>query len=170
MHRITYRYTYHNAISDDRNLYPHEFEKFVLVVPNTLIHNSFLNNLINSPLITVWFLEIILVTLVRIIFQKLIPSNRRNDWCGIFFNSLGFAFGVTTSTLINSRSERILVLFMTIFSLVSGIFCSGYLFQQFTTFTNVNAINSLDDLRNTNMDLVLPAEYLRSEMDTKLVT
>lgn len=152
--------------SDDGNrpLYPHHFVEYNILVPNDRIDEAdTLGKFLKSPLFSIWASSIGVFSIVRMIFRKLPHWNRiyattsHNDLVYIPFNTIGLAFGTTAAHGIQSRAELVLVLYISIFCLLGGILCTGFLFEQLTTVNSVPAINSVNELfEQTDQQLFRP--------------
>lgn len=144
-------------------LYPHTYAKYVVIVPNRLNKKSEIMDLIyKSPLLNVWTITIILITILRKLFQYTTRKKKRT-FTELLINTFGMSFGTTSDSKIKNRPEQILLLFLSIFSLLAGIFCSGELFQQYSTYSYSSAINSLEDLSNTDIIVLIPTGYISNE-------
>lgn len=113
----------------------------------------------NSPLINVWALAIGLMTISRIIIRK-VKKHGKINVLQILFESYGISFGMTSNKAHLKIAERILLMFLSIFSIVAGCFCSGFLFQQYSISYFPSAINSIDDLNRTDIPIYVPIEFL----------
>lgn len=134
------------------DLYPHGFTDYVILVKSEFIENTAASDkLLKSPLLTVWASAIVAFSIIRILVRQLLlfkftdnPSH--NSFLYILFNTFGLSFGATSANGLNSRAEMILVLFVSLFSMLAGIVCAGFLFEQLTITRSVQAINSFQDL------------------------
>lgn len=130
--------------------YPHETDSIVVVVPNIrLVQTTMLESLLEMPLFSVWAFAILLFTVSRKIIRNILRASR-NNCMDIFIDTFGISFatgggGLAAATL-HSRAENLLILFLSVFSMLASIFCSGILFQQLTSSVSRPAINSLKDL------------------------
>lgn len=130
-------------------LYPHGFENYVIVMPNRLKQSSNLLNVIrSSSLIIVWLPVILVMGYTRKFIRKFaINSNNEN----FMFDTVRITLtGASNITLLN-RSEQLLVLFMSIFFLLAGIFCCGDIFKEIATSKYTPSINSLESLNESNL-------------------
>lgn len=80
--------------------------------------------------------------------------NTKND--DIFFDTLEITFTGIGSLIINIRSERILVLFLSLFFMLASMFCCGDIFKQIATAVFTPAINSLESLNKSKLDILVP--------------
>lgn len=143
-------------------LYPHDYDNFVIIVPNLLKeHNNLINIIIDSPLVNVWAITICIVTIVRCIFKYILKNS--NDWMYTFIETYGISFGTTSAAKSTKLSDQIIVLFLSIFSLIAGIFCSGILFQQYATVSFEPRINTLDDIAKAQYHIFVPREHITNE-------
>lgn len=147
--------------------YPHSFDDIVLLVPNIMVEKSnIVAILLDSPLLNVWSIVIALVTIVRIFFTEL-TRHKIDDWTHILLHTYGLSFMVSSSIQITNRSENVLLLFLGVFAILSNILCSGFLFQQYTSDLQTPAINTLEDLNKTNLDIYV-SDMLYDNSDSNL--
>lgn len=138
----------------DMPLYPNEYELFVLVVPN-IYHDrsrfSVVQIIRRQPLITIWVVAILLFSFVRKCIRSALKT-KPTAYVDILINTFGMSFGSTGpnpkrgSADDTNRSDRLLVVFVSVFAMLASILCSGVLFQQFTTVSTMSSIKSLEDL------------------------
>lgn len=141
-------------------LYPHEVENYILCVVNEVHQQSqLLDSILKFPLFNVWSFTIITITLVRIILRA-VQGSPHNFFSPILFNTCGLSFGALSSVVVSNRPERVLLLFVSLFTLVSGILCSGLLFQKIATFIDLPDITTLQQLgQHLNFDIYLPEDF-----------
>lgn len=146
--------------------YPHKSVEYVIVVPNRKAATSvLLMSVVRSPLISVWLNVIVVVTLLRIVFQKRALKNRtskKRNWSELFFDSVGRAFGTSTIAKIEDLSERVLLLGMSFFALLAGIICSGMLFEKFSSNQYSQIVSSIDDLKGSGYIFMVPNRFTLS--------
>lgn len=152
-----------NTKSGQIPLYPHEIDKFIIVVPNLLERKSILIwSIIQMPLISVWALGILFFSTCRKIIRTILKT-RNNHFSAILLNTFGLSFGTageTKSTSQISSSEHLLLWFLSIFAMFASILFSGMLFLEFSTSTLVPSINSLEDLgKFPHIDIWLPTRF-----------
>lgn len=135
--------------NEDASTYPHEMDSIVVIVPNIrLVQTSMLTTLLEMPLFSVWAFAIGLFSVSRKAIRKILQKPK-NYFFEILIDTFGISFatgGGTASAVLHSRTENLLLLFLSVFSMLASIFCSGILFQQMTSSTSRPAINSLKDL------------------------
>lgn len=148
-------------------LYPHDFVDYVIIVPNDRNEQSTVSNeLLSSPLFKVWASSIILFTVMRIMIRKLYPERdiqhtSQNALIYIFFNTFGLSFGTTSAHGASNLTEKIVVLFVSIFCILSGIFCTGFLLVKMTSSKNVPKINSIAELmEHPELTVIIPETAL----------
>lgn len=143
---IVYPYT-------DRDPYDIEcnYERLILIVPNNQLKLKMINNVSQLFIVFVWCIAAVVFTFLRKIFQLILESTQMNILENYFIN-LGVLIG-TTSTTPSNTSERILLLFMAIFSMLSSLLFSGFLFQQLAISDSVANINSIEELEKSNLHL-----------------
>lgn len=104
-----------------------------------------------SPLVNVWTIAILLLTGAR---KCIWP---KHNLIALFFETFGISFGMTSSKPGRNRSENILLFFISIFAMLSGILCSGIIFQQLTVSTYSPAIQSIENLEQyPHIDIITP--------------
>lgn len=152
---FTYRkssFLYFEESTDFPCLYPHDFTEYVILVPNDrIIQSAIMDKLLVSPLFTVWASTICLFTIIRICMRHLLKRHckihaSRNDYAYIFFNTFVLSFGTTSAHGVYTHAEMIVVLIISIFCIVAGNLCTGFLFERLTALNSVPAINSFHEL------------------------
>lgn len=141
-------------------LYPHAFDPFVVVVPTQYQSASkLLQSMLNNPISRIWAITIITFTIVRKFSQNFGSFGTRNRAASsskIFIQTLGVTFS-STGQQPKNRSEAVLLLFLTLFALLSSILCSGMFFQQFTTSVKTPTITTIEQLlERPDLEMVLP--------------
>lgn len=144
-------------------LYPHEIEKFIIVVPNLVQRKSTLFlSILQMPLLNVWALAIIIFSIFRQILRSVLKS-KSHDFNSILLNTFGLTFGTAGSsanTTKISNSEQILIWFLSLFGMLASVLCSGMLFQEFVTSSLISSINSLADLgKNAHIEIWMPEDF-----------
>lgn len=160
-------------------MYPHRQENYVVLVPYQRRENggrSLWLVLVASPLTAIWATAIALMVVVRyavrIAEQRIKEPMIRggglvklsssllpwSDVDEIVLETCGMSFGWSIRTQrVWGRAERILLMGLCVFSIVSGVFCSGLLLQQFTFAGEKAAVNTLQELNALkNITIVLP--------------
>lgn len=136
------------------DLYPHDSTDYLILVKSELIEKTAASDkLLKSPLLIVWASAITIFSILRILVRQLlffryIDNNSSNNFLYILFNTYGLSFGATSANAVQSGAEKITVLFVSLFSMLAGIFCAGFLFEKMTISNSVQVINSFDDLLN----------------------
>lgn len=147
-------------------LYPHDFTEYVILVPNDrIVVSAVMDKLLESPLLTVWASAICLFTIMRIFMRNFQLDRRigkshvkRNDFVYIVFNTFGLSFGTTSPHGVHTQAEMIIVLLISIFCLLAGNLCTGFIFEQLTLTISLPAINSFQELlANRELHLVRPS-------------
>lgn len=127
-------------------LYSHNIEYYVIVVPaitKTTITGSFIELFHRSPIINLWTIVICLYALARKLVR--IMWDTKNNISDILINTIGLSFGTVNGNSINC-TERVLNLFLSLFTIVAGCLCSGYFFQQFVIVEHQFSIQKITDL------------------------
>lgn len=165
-------------------MYPHRQENYVVLVPNEHQHPPELWLLIsNSPLTTVWTGAICQYTVMRLLIryaqrrrqerdlqrQGRTPSGRHRplsawDVDRVLLETCGLAFGWSVAVRACGRADRLLVVSISLFAIVSGVFCSGLLMKQFAFGQQRPRIDTLGDLiRLANMTVMMPKGLVVNE-------
>lgn len=121
----------------------------------------------DSPLINVWLFNIFLITIIRIVIIKW-TCGSVNDSTRVLLYTFGMSFGVGTSDSVSCRAERLVVLFLSIFAMLASIFCSGYLYQQYTSDSRIPVIQTLSDLNKSNLNILAVNDLVDGKTDHRL--
>lgn len=122
---------------------------------------------LRSPLFRVWAIAIGVSSLARALFRRYSAQARRSDenqrpnaFVYISFNTFGLSFGMTGAHGVTNRSEQLIALFVSLFAILAGIFCTGIIFEQFTITSNAVTINTVDDLiDHKELNIYLPFDF-----------
>lgn len=154
--------------SEFSKLYPHKFVEYVIIVPSDIKeHLGIGDMLLKSPLFTVWAICVGVITLSRMVIRRLFAFNSQfdkrnssqNAFVYIFFDTFGLSFGATSAQGAESKTEKAIVLFLSIFCIVAGILCTGFLLEQLIETKAEQKINSLEQLIfEEDLDIVLPSD------------
>lgn len=129
----------------------------MVLVPNYRREESALwHSFATSPLFSIWCSTITLFTIVRFLMQKV---NRRHQvpFHRIAYETCGLSFGWVIVSSASSRAERLLNIFISLFAILSGIFFSGLLLQQFAFTDRLPVINTFEDLKAVQrMTIMIP--------------
>lgn len=164
-------------IIPDTKLYPHTFIEYVIVVPSNLKEQSSLGDmLLKSPLISVWTLCVGLITLTRVVIRKLLAfkndvstNSSHNAYIYIIFNTFGLSFGATSVQGAITKSEKTIVLFLSLFCVVAGILCTGFLLENLIITTAEERINSLEEVfLEDDMYILMPYEMYNLAEEYKM--
>lgn len=164
-------------IIPDTKLYPHTFIEYVIIVPSNMKEQSSLGDmLLKSPLFSVWTLCVGLITLTRVVIRKMLAikndvstNSSRNAYIYIIFNTFGLSFGATSVQGAATKSEKTIVLFLSLFCVVAGIFCTGFLLEKLISTTADERINSLEELLlEDDMLIIMPYEMFKLAEDYKM--
>lgn len=147
-------------------LYPHKFVEYVIIVPSDIKEQMGIGDmLLKSPLFSVWAICVGVLSIIRMVIRRLFAFNNKfdkrnrsqNAFVYIFFNTFGLSFGATSAQGAESRTEKAIVLFLSIFCIVAGILCTGFLLEQLIETRTEQKINSLEQLLlEEKVDIVLP--------------
>lgn len=141
-------------------LFPHKQENFVVLVPNDHRPISEVWHIFaTSPIFSVWCIAITLFSAMRC-WLRYLAGRRSNEHNipveQITFETCGLSFGwAIASKATVRRPERVLLVFVSLFAILSGIICSGMLLQQFTFNRVVSMINTFKDLQQMQMMTIL---------------
>lgn len=138
-------------------MYPHKQENFVVLVPNYRREASALwHSFATSPIFSIWCSTITLFTIVRYLMQKVNHQNQV-PFDRIAYETCGLSFGWAIVSSASSRPERLLNISISLFAILSGIFFSGLLLQQFAFFDHLPLINTFHDLKALQrMTIMIP--------------
>ena len=140
-------------------VYPHDNKKIVILVPNICCEVSLLRSLmLNIAIVIVWFAVVILVIVLRIYIQREKNLNP-NKVVQIVVDTFCTAFTGISCIKINNR--QVLILSLSVYSFVSSVLISGYIFTQHTVTEKRSTINSIEDLNKTDLDIYV--EYTSNE-------
>lgn len=154
---------------ESKFVYPHSFDEIVLVVPNFMKEKSNLWEMVrDSPLLNVWFFTILLITIIRILIKKWTNANGVDDATKVLLETFGMSFGVGSSYSVCCRAEKTIVLFLNIFAILASIFCSGYLYQQYTSDNRIAVIQTLGDLNKSNLTILIGNNIIDGRYDTRI--
>lgn len=121
-----------------------------------------------SPLMNVWLLTILLITITRILIRKWTNVNV-HDSMKILLHTFGMSFGVDSSNQsVFCRAEKIVVLFLSIFAMLASIFCSGYLFQQYTSDMSIPLIQTLNDVNKSDLKILVGNNIIDKFQDARI--
>lgn len=166
------------TISEGYRLYPHKYIEYVIIVPSDIKEQSGIGDmLLKSPLFTVWAIIVGIITLTRMIVRKVLAFNNnfdernsnQNAIIYIVFNTFGLSFGATSVTGAQSRTEKVIVLFLSFFCMVAGILCTGFLLEQVMGVKSEQKINSLEQiLLEKDLKVAVPHELYHMAADYKV--
>lgn len=155
----SYAYSYYTS-SKDGLLYPHDVENIVVIAPNQIIEEiNVIKILIKSSLVNVWIMAILLVVITRCFIKKILKTN--TTWQRIIFEAYAISFHAT-SLVRNYKNwpDKIVGIFLSIFSLIAGNFCASYLLRKLTLVSFDSKINTFHDLVKSKMNVYVPQEYI----------
>lgn len=150
-------------------MYPHRQENYVVLVPNEHQRPPELwLVLASSPLMTVWMGAITNFTLARCVIRLVERRRRRRygahcdpipswDIDRLMLETCGLSFGGAIALRPAGRADRVLLLSVSVFAIVSCVICSGVLLKQFAFGDRRPKVDTLADLnRLANVTVVLP--------------
>lgn len=139
---------YRNDFQLPTKLVPHRTADYVVIVPYMAGSNESLANLLyESHLFNVWCISLVAFIIARIFLRHCHSSLRSiNELIYIPINTIGVSFGTTSADPTKSRPERIVILFVAISSIFTGMFCADILLQTFIASPLRPLINSLEDV------------------------
>lgn len=90
-------------------------------------------------------------------------KSKRNDFGLLVLNTFGLSFGLageSANTSLISKSEKLLLWFLSLFAMLASILCSGLLFTEYATSLRMPKINSLADLsKNPQLEIWMPLDF-----------
>lgn len=86
----------------------------------------------------------------------------------LFFDSLSLTIGSNTYIRIGNHPERILNAFISIFSLITSLLFSSYLFQHLTTNESTKNIDTLKELGISRIPLLVNVRTSNNELIKEL--
>lgn len=172
--RVSYD-LYDEFLAVGHAMYPHRQENYVVLVPNQHHRPPQLwLVLAASPLTIVWMSAIGLYATARCAVRSMqwrpevgrrLGGRKKRcsrrltlyDVNDILLETWGLAFGWAIAVRPSGRADRVMLLSVSLFAIVSGVFCSGLLMQQFAFNKHRPAIQTVADLNaDTNVTIVLP--------------
>lgn len=141
------------------------YENFVMVVP-TINRSSFtlFKSIVESPLFCVWALTICIFALARKGLRLLDGNNSaKSSLFALFFDTFAIIFGSASDSSIVKKPEKVLLVFVMIFSMLADILCSSMLFKVITLSHQINEINSLSEVELSGK------EFIISTLDSELL-
>lgn len=146
------------------HLYPYKYSRYYMVAPNIQIDQSAFGVFFrDSPIFRIWLLVSIIYALIRFFLQYLggrLINTKPSTFSTIYFDTLGRSIGTTAGAkMFGNRSETILLLSLSIFSILASIFCSGFLFNhQLLATSHAPLFNSIPDVEKSSLDIYLTHE------------
>lgn len=113
-------------------------------------------------IVLVGFIRKIIQTLIYRHLQYFTTNIKDGD---IYFDTLKITFTGLGYITIKNRSERILVLFLSIFFMLASMYFCGDIYKQIATAVFTPTINSLETLNESNINIFLP--YGRFDENTE---
>lgn len=152
----------------NNNTFPVRRAKMVIIVPNQDSHTSgTFRNSFRLVIVLIWIMTAIGFATIRILFRKILKSTHPNltdltAITSVFFNTLGFSLGTISKAKTNSMAERFLTFVISIFAVLGCLMFSGYLFQQFTKNTSTSNIDSLAELKQMHLPVMVDKVFLNA--------
>lgn len=136
--------------------------RYVAIVPYQSKRSSAaeINTLLQASVLLIWFFGAILFTLLRIFINNLLkticpPILKPISKMTIFFRSLAVVLCNSAGCSRGMwKSEKFLVFFMGIFALITSTIFTGNLFDQMFVDEKPIQINSMAELKMTNMSIL----------------
>ncbi|KAJ6643874.1 hypothetical protein Bhyg_08839 [Pseudolycoriella hygida] len=161
------RYGNYRGISrfkDYTNLYPHDTDNFILIVPKIFKSKTEYSQILKSPLIYVWTPTVAIVAIIRFIFNKIRKTDKK--LVDISLETFGLSLGMSFSAAISSAAENCLLWFFCLGTMLSGMLLSSSMFQGFTLQLDHLTINNLKQLEASGLTVYLPI-YVESKLKLK---
>lgn len=162
---------YDELDSNGHPLYPHRIEAFVIVVSNKRVKKLFLAEFFcNSPLLNVWAVSIVLFTFIRVSLRTCTATLTKNHTIvRILFDTFGLTFGMTAGLGDTRRRERSITALISVFALISSIFCSGMLVQSRSFNVNVPVYQTKEDIIGDGIPIMYPSIYWNKDVPVEYV-
>lgn len=140
--------------------------EFVIIVPgDDQRESSMLNNIFFSPIIYIWLIAVVAVTILRLCLRLKSGfqfARTFSDVMNLGTETFGLTLATTSPSRKINRAEKIVILFTTLFGFFAGALFSGHLFGQITAEALEPPIASLDQLLNSNLTIMIPFELFGS--------
>lgn len=148
-------------------VYPHNFENFVIIVENNMIKTttSALYRMLMSPLIYLWLLFIVLFVVIRCGLQWIYligatdSATKRRRCVYMCQDTVQLSCGVVMhEALFTSQRYRhaLIAHGATIIPIIAGMFISGLLYGDFMMQSEVPSIDSIKQLEESNLAVMVP--------------
>lgn len=136
-------------------LYPHTIEDIVIIVPSKrTVKSNLLEIICESPILQIWMPFIVACTIIRQFLAR-----RGQTWTTIsttFFDTFSLAIGENAKSGLHlERAEKLVTLFISFFSILSGVLFTGALFQKFTINVVSSNIDTLAELEESGLTLFM---------------
>lgn len=145
---------------------PYLYDNIVIVVPSRNITDQH-ELIFRSTIIILW----IVAAFVFMLFRKCFQYINRSPKIGmqhLFFDSLSLTIGSNTFIRIQNHPERILNAFISIFSLITSLLFSSYLFQHLTTNESTKNMDTLKELGESQIPLLVNVRTSNYELIKEL--
>lgn len=118
-------------------------------------------------LISTWFIPIIAYTILRYnnIKRYALFNGKRYTFFDILFDSYRLTILGTSQFCRQNKVDRVLMIFLSIFSLLANILFSGLLFQLYTSDFSYQEIDSIEDLARSDLEVHYPVDNMDKESE-----
>ncbi|KAJ6643876.1 hypothetical protein Bhyg_08841 [Pseudolycoriella hygida] len=155
----------------DTYLYPHDTDNFILIVPRRYQSKMDYNQILKSPLISVWAPTVAIVAVTRFIFNKIRKINKK--LVDISLETFGLSLGISFNAGISSLAENLLLWCFCLGTMLSGMLLSSSMFLGFALQLDILTINNLKELEMSGLTVQVPnnsesIEYFFDNIPQKL--
>ncbi|KAJ6643877.1 hypothetical protein Bhyg_08842 [Pseudolycoriella hygida] len=152
-------------------LYPHDMDNFILIVPKRFKSKIEYGQMLKSPLILVWAPVVALVTITRLIFNKILKTDKNP--VDVSLQTFGLSLGMSFKAAISSATENLLLWTFCLGTMLSGMLLSSSMFQGFALQLDILTISNLEELEISGLVVKVPmysesTEYFFANIPQKL--
>lgn len=133
---------------------PYLYDNMVIIVPSHIKSDQDHQYIYRSTIIILWIVASFVFMMIRKCFHH-ITKSPKIGFEHLLFDSLSLTIGSNTFIRVRNHPERILNAFISIFSLLTSLLFAGYLFQHLTTNVATGNIDTLDDLADAKIPLMV---------------
>lgn len=149
------RFTEPKTLKDYTFLYPHDTDNYIVIVPKIFKSNTDYTHILNSPLLYVWMPVVTVVAVTLFIFKKVKKTNQK--FIDIFFQIFALSLSNSFESVESSGAENLLLWWLCMGTMLSGMLLSSMMFQGFTVQTNILTITNLVELQMSGLPVWAPS-------------